>query len=69
MKFEIVKTETESGKRWHARIRDDHGMVFWTKDYETEQGAKDACDLVKANAASAGGPGKSIEESDNSPVI
>lgn len=69
MNFEIVKTETKNGERWHARIRGDNGILFWTKDCKTKQEAKDACELVQSGAASAPIPEKSIKESDGSPVV
>jgi uncharacterized protein YegP (UPF0339 family) len=50
MYFEIVKTNAG----WHARIKGaNHEIVFATQVYTSRQTAINACNLVKAGAASA----------------
>jgi uncharacterized protein YegP (UPF0339 family) len=54
MHFEVVTKKTTNGTHYHARIKGGNGeIIFSSQNYVAKQSATHACEVVKANAASA----------------
>jgi uncharacterized protein YegP (UPF0339 family) len=50
--MEFVIRKTDAG--YHVRLCNDAGkLIFWTKDYKTEQKAIKRCEEVKRGASAA----------------
>jgi uncharacterized protein YegP (UPF0339 family) len=50
--MEFIIRKTDAG--YHARFYNDAGkLIFWTKDYKTEQKAIKRCEEAKRGAAAA----------------
>jgi uncharacterized protein YegP (UPF0339 family) len=54
MHFEVVTKKTTSGTLYHARIKGGNGeIIFSSQNYSAKASAKHACEVVKAQAATA----------------
>jgi uncharacterized protein YegP (UPF0339 family) len=54
MHFEVVTKRTTNGTLYHARIKGGNGeIIFSSQNYTANESAKHACEIVKAQAASA----------------
>lgn len=54
MYFQVVKTKTTNGTRWHSRIVGaNHEIVFASQNYYERASAIHACKVVQAGAAPA----------------
>ena len=54
MHFEVVTKKTTNGTLYHARIvGGNNEIIFASQNYTAKASAKHACEVVKANAASA----------------
>jgi uncharacterized protein YegP (UPF0339 family) len=54
MRFEVVTKKTTNGTFYHARIKGGNGeIIFSSQNYAAKESAKHACEVVKANSATA----------------